>query len=92
MNENTSHWENGSKTESHAGHADARPAGWETCVVCGYSVEPGRQASRINHRGNTVHLCGPQCLRTFVSDPAPYLGRLARAVRERACKTEPKAA
>jgi ribosomal protein L24E len=65
---------------------------WETCVVCGNSVEPGRGATRINHRGNTVNVCGPQCLRTFANEPDPYLGRLAKALRERAWKTEPEAA
>lgn len=62
--------------------------GWEICVVCGHAVEPGRHGSRINHLGNTVNLCGPNCLRAFASDPAPYLGRLARAMRERAWKME----
>lgn len=64
---------------------------WERCVVCGHGVEPGRQASRINHLGNTVNLCSPHCLRAFASDPAPYLGRLARVMRERTWKTEPEA-
>jgi ribosomal protein L24E len=59
-----------------------------TCVVCGSSVEPGQGAVQINHRGNTVNLCGPQCLRTFAEDPDPYLARLAKTMRERALKTE----
>lgn len=83
----------GRSTLEPAPAADRAPhLDWEQCVVCGHSVEPGRQASRINHRGNTVNLCGPHCLRAFASDPAPYLGRLARVTRERAWKTEGEAA
>jgi ribosomal protein L24E len=92
MNENVSTLESRSKSESPTGVAPACPGAWETCVVCGHSVEPGRGAARINHLGNTVNLCGPQCLRTFAGDPAPYLGRLARVMRERAWKTEPETA
>jgi ribosomal protein L24E len=61
---------------------------WETCVVCGENVEPGRGAMRINHRGSTVNLCGPQCLRTFAKEPDPYLARLAKTMRERALREE----
>lgn len=55
---------------------------WESCVVCGGDVQPGRGASRINHRGNTINLCGPACLRTFAEEPDPYIARLARRMRE----------
>jgi hypothetical protein len=90
MNENVCSPE--SRTEVIASPATRQPPlDWELCVVCGHGVEPGRRASRINHLGNTVNLCGPQCLRAFASDPAPYLGRLARVMRERAWKTEPEA-
>ncbi len=68
--------------------AERDTAEWETCVVCGESVEPGRGAMRINHRGNTINLCGPQCLRTFAEEPAPYLARLAKIMRDRATKSE----
>lgn len=61
---------------------------WAACAVCGNSVEPGRGAARINHRGNTINLCGPLCLGTFAEDPDPYLARLAKAMRDRATKTE----
>ncbi len=61
---------------------------WATCVVCGSSVEPGRGATRINHRGNTISLCSPQCLRTFAEEPDAYLARLAKIMRDRAMKTE----
>ena len=57
---------------------------WATCVVCGNSVEPERGAARINHRGNTVNVCGPQCLGAFAKEPDPYLARLAKLMRERA--------
>jgi ribosomal protein L24E len=53
---------------------------WETCVVCGNSVEPRSGAGRINHRGNTVNLCSPACLRTFAQEPDPYLARLAKRI------------
>lgn len=76
-----------------ANAAPAKPSpGWEICVVCGHGVEPGHHGARINHLGNTVNLCGPNCLRAFASDPAPYLGRLARALRERAWRMETEAA
>jgi len=55
---------------------------WERCVICGNSVEPGHGAVRINHRGNTVNLCNPACLRTFAQEPDPYLARLAKRMRE----------
>ena len=55
---------------------------WETCVVCGNSVEPGRGAARLNHRGNTINLCGPACRETFAQEPDPYLARLAKRMRE----------
>jgi len=55
---------------------------WETCVICGNSVEPGQGAVRINHQGNTVNLCNPDCLRTFAHEPDPYLARLAKRMRE----------
>ena len=55
---------------------------WETCVVCGNSVEPGHGSVRINHHGNTVSLCNPACLRTFAEEPEPYLARLAKRMRE----------
>jgi ribosomal protein L24E len=55
---------------------------WETCVVCGNSVEPGHGALRINHHGNTVNLCNPACLSTFAQEPDPYLARLAKRMRE----------
>ena len=55
---------------------------WETCVICGNSVEPGHGAVRINHHGNTVSLCNPACLRTFAQEPDPYLARLAKRMRE----------
>jgi len=61
---------------------------WETCVVCGNSVEPGRGASRINHRGNTINMCGPKCLRTFAGEPDASLGRLAKTMRERASSSK----
>ena len=51
-------------------------------MVCGNGVEPGRGASRINHRGNTINLCGPACLQTFAQEPDPYIARLARRMRE----------
>lgn len=57
---------------------------WETCVVCGNAVEPGRGAARINHRGNTVNLCGPACQQAFAREPDPYLAQLAKRMRERA--------
>ena len=60
----------------------------ETCVVCGNSVEPGHSAACINHRGNTVNVCGPQCLRTFAKEPDAYLARLAKIMRDRATKSE----
>ena len=55
---------------------------WERCVICGNSVEPGHGALRINHRGNTISLCNPACLRTFAQEPDPYLARLAKRMRE----------
>lgn len=61
---------------------------WATCAVCGNSVEPGREATRINHRGNTINVCGPQCLRTFAEEPDPYLARLAKAMHERELREE----
>ena len=61
---------------------------WATCAVCGNSVVPNNGAARINHRGNTINLCGPQCLRTFAEEPDPYLARLAKIMRDRATKTE----
>lgn len=61
---------------------------WARCVVCGNRVEPGRGAARINHRGNTINVCGPQCLRMFAQEPDAYLARLAKLMRERARKTE----
>jgi ribosomal protein L24E len=65
-------------SENNSNH----PSDWETCVVCGDSVEPGRGAARINHLGNTVNLCGPACRETFAQEPDPYLARLARRMRE----------
>lgn len=64
-------------------------SGWGTCVVCGNSIEPERDACRINHRGTTVNLCGPQCVRTFAKEPAPYLAQLAKTMKERAKTKEP---
>lgn len=61
---------------------------WESCVVCGNSVMPERGAVRFNHHGNTINVCGPQCLRSFAEEPAPYIARLARAAREREFRTE----
>ena len=55
---------------------------WERCAICGNSVEPGRGAVRINHHGNTVNICSPDCLQTFAREPDPYLARLARGLRE----------
>jgi ribosomal protein L24E len=55
---------------------------WETCAVCGGSVEPGRGAARINHRGSTINLCGPCCLAAFAEEPDPYLARLAKFMRQ----------
>ena len=55
---------------------------WETCVICGNSVEPGHGAVRINHHGNTVNLCNPGCLRMFAQEPDPYLARLAKRMRQ----------
>ena len=55
---------------------------WETCVVCGNSVEPGHGAVRLNHRGNTISLCGPACQETFAQEPDPYLARLAKRMQE----------
>lgn len=66
-------------------------AEWETCAVCGNAVEPGRGASRFNHHGNTINVCGPECLRAFANEPDPYLGRLARTMRERVWNAEPAA-
>lgn len=60
---------------------------WGSCVVCGSSVEPERGAARINHHGNTINVCGPNCLRMFAQEPAPYLTRLAKAMNERAFAT-----
>jgi len=59
-----------------------RQSDWETCVVCGHNVEPGRGAVCINHHGNTVNLCNPACLRMFAQEPDPYLARLAKRMRE----------
>ena len=59
-----------------------RQSHWETCVICGNSVEPGHGAVRINHHGNTVNLCNPACLRTFAQEPDPYLARLAKRMRQ----------
>lgn len=61
---------------------------WGSCVVCGNDVEPARGAAWINHRGNTISLCGPQCLRAFAQEPDTYLARLAKAMSERAFRTE----
>jgi YHS domain-containing protein len=63
-------------------------AEWATCVVCENSVVPARGAVRINHRGNTINLCGPQCLRRFAEEPDAYLARMAKIMRDRATKTE----
>ena len=62
--------------------------GWTMCVVCGNSVEPGRGAGRINHRGNTINVCGPECLQTFAEEPDAYLARLAKIMRVREPETE----
>ncbi len=59
-----------------------------TCVVCENNVAAERGAVRVNHRGNTINLCGPQCLRTFAEEPDAYLARLAKIMRDRATKTE----
>lgn len=61
---------------------------WATCVVCGNNVAPERAAARINHRGNTINVCSPQCLRTFAAEPDPYLARLAKAMHERELREE----
>ncbi len=66
----------------------ADPSERETCVVCGNSVEPRRGAACINHRGNTITVCGSQCLRTFAKEPDAYLARLAKLMRDRTTKTE----
>ena len=71
-------------TEDLNGHHPA----WETCVVCGNYIEPGCGPVRINHRGNTVTLCGPACLETFAEEPDLHLARLAEAMRERALRQE----
>lgn len=55
---------------------------WETCVVCGGDVAPGRGAARVNHRGDTINVCGPACLQVFAQEPDPYLARLAKKMRE----------
>jgi len=67
--------------------SDLQPE-WAACVVCGNSVEPASGAARINHRGNTINVCGPQCLRTFAEDPDAYLARLAEIMRERELREE----
>ena len=54
----------------------------ERCVICGRSIEPGHGALRINHHGNTVNLCNPDCLRIFAQEPDSYLARLAKRIRE----------
>jgi ribosomal protein L24E len=54
----------------------------ERCLICGKSIEPGHGALRINHHGNTVNLCNPDCLRIFAQEPDPYLARLAKRIRE----------
>ncbi len=63
-------------TEETAATISYRP-GWAKCLVCGGSVEPGHGAARLNHRGNTVNLCGLDCRRTFEEDPDTYVARLA---------------
>lgn len=60
--------------------------GW--CVVCQKRVGPGPQAAGINHHGDIVIVCGPQCLREFAKEPDPYIARLAKTPRERALREE----
>lgn len=55
---------------------------WEACVVCGGDVAPGRGAARVNHRGDTINVCGSACLQVFAQEPDPYLARLAKNMRE----------
>lgn len=61
----------------------------QKCVICGSRVEHENGGIRTNHRGNTINLCGSQCLKTFAEEPDLYLARLADAAGERAV-TEPK--
>ena len=75
-------WRNEEKESAmNSENKNNHQSNWETCVVCGNGVEPGRGASRINHRGNTINLCGPACLQTFAEEPDPYIARLARQMR-----------
>lgn len=73
------------KTEESNGHQSDR----QMCAVCGNSLHSKQGYLRTNHRGNTINLCGSQCLKTFAEEPDLYLARLADAARERAI-TEPK--
>jgi YHS domain-containing protein len=72
----------------NADEANGQQLEWGSCVVCGGSIEPEGSAAQINHRGNTINLCGPQCLRAFAEQPDAYLARLAKIMRDRATKTE----
>jgi YHS domain-containing protein len=76
------------KKQMNVEEINGRQFGWATCVVCGNRVEPELGGVRVNHHGNTISVCGPQCLRTFANEPDLYLARLAKAMSEHAFGTE----
>lgn len=71
------------KKQVNAEEVNSHQPDWEMCAVCGSRIESGRTAVRINHRGNTINLCGSGCLQTFAEEPDLHLARLAETMGER---------
>ena len=57
--------------------SNSRQSNGQMCAVCGTRLNSKQGYLRTNHRGNTINLCGSQCLDTFAEEPDLYLARLA---------------
>ena len=70
----------GGHDHSGHGHHDHPAAGKHTDdktsvrdPVCGMTVDPATSKHRVDHRGETFHVCSAGCRTKFAADPAAYL-------------------